>query len=212
MHKDYNTSRSNLILPEYGRNIQQLIDIAVKIEDREKRNRFAQNVISLMGDMYPHLRDVPDFKHKLWDHLAIMSDFKLDIETPYPLPDKETLYEKPEKIAYVQSPMRFKHYGKIIIKMIKYAVELPEGEEKTAMLTAIANHMKKQYLTWNRETVEDEIILNDLTELSRHRITDTSEIKLSDAKDLVFTPKRQNVPQTKIKKNKSKSKKSRDYK
>jgi hypothetical protein len=212
MTKDYNTSRSNLILPEYGRNIQQLIDIAVKIEDSEKRNRFVQNVISLMGDMYPHLRDVPDFKHKLWDHLAIMSNFKLDIETPYPQPDKETLYKKPEKINYVQSQMRFKHYGKIILKMIKYAVELPEGDEKIGMLTAIANHMKKQYLTWNRETVEDDVILSDLQELSRHLITDTSEIKLSDAKDLVFTPKRQNIPQSKNKKSKNKSKKSRDYK
>jgi hypothetical protein len=210
MHKDYNTSRSHLILPEYGRNIQQLVDIAVKIEDREKRNRFAQNVIALMGDMYPHLRDVPDFKHKLWDHLAIMSDFKLDIETPYPLPDKETLYEKPEKVPYVQSQMRYKHYGKIIIKMIKHTAELPEDDqEKIPMLTAIANHMKKQYLTWNRETVEDEIILEDMKELSKHRIIDTFEIKLSDAKDLVFTPKRQNTPVVKNKKGKNKPKKLR---
>ena len=181
---EYNTSRPKLILPEYGRNIQKLVNQLMVIEEKEKRNKFADGIIRLMGDMYPHLRDIPDFKHKLWDHLAIMSDFKLDIDSPYPKPDKETLYEKPKRLDYQQGGLRYKHYGKVIVVLIEYACAMEEGEERDVMVSIIANHMKKQYLRWNRDAVENSIIIRDMIELSNGKIVIPENLKITDTRDL----------------------------
>ena len=183
MEYDYNTSRNKLILPEYGRNIQKMVEHILTIPDREERNGLAQAVIIIMGNMNPHLRDINDFKHKLWDHLAIMSDFQLDIDYPYEIPRPEEFTEKPRRVSYNSKQTKFRHYGHIVESLIAEAVKLPEGEDKDTLTRLIANHMKKSYLTWNRDSVTDEIIFNDLYEISGKQLTVKEGLKLSDQKD-----------------------------
>jgi len=183
MDYDYNTNRPKLILPEYGRNIQKMVEHIMSVPDRDERNRLAQAVIIIMGNMNPHLRDINDFKHKLWDHLAIMSDFHLDIDYPYEIPRPEEFTEKPRRVSYNIKETKFRHYGHIVESLITEAVKLPEGEDKDTLTRLIANHMKKSYLTWNRDSVTDEIIFNDLYEISGKRLTVKEGLKLSDQKD-----------------------------
>ncbi len=185
MEYDYNTSRKKLVLPEYGRNIQKMVDHIMSQQDRTERNRLAQALISVMGNLNPHLRDIHDFKHKLWDHIAIMSDFKLDIDYPYAIPVPETFQEKPKIVDYPQSNIRYKHYGKILEHMIEYACNMPEGEEQKALIQIIANHMKKSYLTWNREAVDDQVIVNDLHTLSKGRIKLDNTYKLEETREIL---------------------------
>lgn len=181
---DYNTQRKKLVLPEYGRNIQKMVNYALTIEDRDERNKAAKTIIDVMGNLYPHLRDVPDFRHKLWDHIAIMSDFKLDIDTPYPLPSIEEIREKPEKVPYSNKKIKFKHYGKTVENYLEKLDSLESEEDKKALLKLIANHMKKSFLIWNKNGVEDEQIINDLKRLSGlDEILD--DINLSASKDLL---------------------------
>jgi len=182
---EYNTQLKALALPEYGRNIQNMVDYCITIEDREERTRCANTIINIMGNMFPHLRDVNDFKHILWDHLAIMSDFQLDIEYPYPIIEKENLYEKPGKIEYSRPEMHYKHYGKTLEGMIKIAADQEEGKEKEQLIWLLANHMKKSYFQWNKE-VDDNKIFQDLYELSDRKIDlRESNIKLPDMKEYV---------------------------
>jgi hypothetical protein len=186
MEMDYNSQRRKLPLPEYGRNIQNMVDYLFTIEDKDKRNRSAQTVIDVMGNLYPYLRDVAEFKHKLWDHLAIMSDFKLDIDYPYNPPTPDILTEKPNRVPYSDNNIRYKHYGFIMESLIKKTVEL-EGEEKDVLIELLANHMKKSYVAWNKDGVDDEKIFQDLKELSRGKLNIKKEdIQLVDAK--VFLP------------------------
>ena len=186
MNYDYNTSRKKLILPEYGRNVHKMVDHAIGIEDREERNKAARTLIGIMGNLNPHLRDVGDFKHKLWDHLAIISDFKLDIDSPYDKPEPSKLAEKPAPIPYAQESIRFKHYGKYIHMMISKAIEMEEGEERSVLIKMLANHMKKSYLTWNRENVSDEQIFADLLTLSNGNINLQPEtFKLSETREIL---------------------------
>ena len=130
IEKDYNTRRPKMVIPEYGRNIQKMIDHAMTVENKEERNKIANAIISVMGQLNPHLRDIADFKHKLWDHLFIISDFKLDVDSPYPLPDREAIAKKPEKLAYPENNIKFKHYGKTIENLIDQAILIEEKEEK----------------------------------------------------------------------------------
>ena len=181
---DYNSKRKKLALPEYGRNIQNMVDYLLTIEDREKRNKSAQNVIDVMGNLYPYLRDVPEFKHKLWDHLAIMADFKLDIDYPYDPPSPDILTEKPSKVPYHQHRIKYRHYGHTMDLIIKEA-ERFEGEEREILIEQIANHMKKSYLAWNKDAVEDEMIFEDLKEMSGGKLVPKEPITLADAKTLV---------------------------
>jgi hypothetical protein len=185
MNYDYNTSRKKLALPEYGRNIHKMVDYIMNVKDRDERNRLAQGLINVMGNLNPHLRDIHDFKHKLWDHIAIMSDFKLDIDYPYDIPVPETFQEKPKIVEYTQSSIRYKHYGKILEKMLDYASKLPENEEKKALVQVVGNHMKKSYLTWNRDTVEDEVVLKNLEELSKGRIKLDESYKLEETREIL---------------------------
>ena len=167
---EYNTIREQLIIPEYGRHLQKLIDQVTEIEDKEERNKAARYVISVMGSLNPHLRDVPDFQHKLWDQLFIMSDFRLDVDSPYPIPSREVLNQRPEILKYPQNFPKYRFYGNNITYMIDVAVKWEESDLKSALILVIANHMKKCYLSWNKETVEDEVIFNHLLELSNGRI------------------------------------------
>ncbi|MBN2481202.1 MAG: DUF4290 domain-containing protein [Bacteroidales bacterium] len=183
MDYDYNTSRNKLILPEYGRNIQKMVEYIMTVDDRSERNRLAHAVIIIMGNMNPHLRDINDFKHKLWDHLAIMSNFQLDIDYPYEVPRPEEFTEKPRRVNYNNNEIRYRHYGRVIEMMIEEAGKFPEGEEKDELTKLIANHMKKAYMTWNRESVIDDTIFNDLRELSGNKVTVKEGLKLSDQKD-----------------------------
>lgn len=194
MEEDYNTSREKMIIPEYGRNIHKMVNHIATIEDREERNKAARTIISIMGNMNPHLRDINDFKHKLWDHLALMSEFKLDIDFPYEPPQPSTFTEKPKTVPYNNYPIRYKHYGKILEQMIRTASEMEEGEKKETLIHLIANHMKKSYLTWNRSQVTDDIIYNDLRELSGGRINRGPEVKLSESRDILSRTKKKKIP------------------
>jgi hypothetical protein len=185
MAYDYNSSRDKLILPEYGRNIQKMVNHIKTIEDRDERNKAAKTVIGVMGNLNPHLRDVNDFKHKLWDHLTIISDFDIDIDSPYELPARESLQSKPDRVPYSQHAIRKKHYGRSIVLMINKAVELEAGEEKDDLVKMIAYHMKKSYLTWNREAVSDEEIFMDMKNLSAGKLEVTGDLKLPETKDIL---------------------------
>lgn len=178
---EYNTSRESLILPEYGRHIHNMVGHVAKIEDRAERNKAAEALIGLMGQLNPHLRDVPEFNYKLWEHLFIISDFKLDIDSPYPKPEKGSLKKEPRKLQYNQGRLKFRYYGHVILNFIKKASEMPEGEERDALVVEIGNMMKKSFLLWNRETVDDELIRQHLTELS------DGKLSLDAEEDLIAT-------------------------
>jgi hypothetical protein len=167
---EYNTERSHLIIPEYGRHFQKMVDHAVSIEDPVERNKVAQAIISVMGNLQPHLRDVPDFQHKLWDQLFIMSDFKLDVESPFPITSKEILRQRPEALEYPQNFPKYRFYGNNIKRMVDVAVEWEKGDKRSGLEYAIANHMKKCYLNWNKDVVDDSAIFKHLFELSDGRI------------------------------------------
>jgi hypothetical protein len=178
---DYNTKRKKLPMPEYGRNIQNMVDHLFTIEDRDKRNQTAQAVIDVMGNLYTYLRDVAEYKHKLWDHLAIMSDFKLDIDYPYEPPSPDILTEKPRKVPYNQNNIKYRHYGLITEKLIQKAIEM-EGEEQQILIEQIANQMKKSYLAWNKDAVDDEKIVSDLEEMSKNKLKVSRDIRLAEVK------------------------------
>lgn len=182
---EYNSQRSKMNISEYGRNIQKMIEYTKTEPNREKRNRLAKTIIQVMGQLNPHLRDVNDFKHKLWDHLFIISNFELDVDSPYPIPSPETLNRKPEKLKYTSNNITFRHYGKHIEKLIERACELPESENKDVMIRMIANHLKKSYLSWNRETVTDEEIARHLHFLSEGRLVLKDNMKLVNTHDVI---------------------------
>ena len=189
---EYNSQREHLIIPEYGRYVQKLINQITAIEDREKRNKGARYVISVLGNLNPHLRDVPDFQHKLWDQLFIMSDFKLDIDSPFPIPTREVVQLKPERLTYPQNFPKYRFYGNNIKYMIDVARKWEEGELKNALIIVIANHMKKCFLSWNKDTVTDEVIFNHLLELSNGELNLTSmKEELSTSQNLMKVNKKQ---------------------
>ena len=189
---DYNSNRKKLPLPEYGRNLQNMVDHILTIENRDERNRAAKTVIDIMGNMYPYLRDINDFKHKLWDHLAIMSDFKLDIEYPYDPPRRETFNAPPKRIDYDFGKIRLRHYGKILESLVDKAANYESGEEKEALIKLLANHMKKSFLVWNKDTVDDEKIYADLEILSHGKIK-RSDLGLTETKDILFRNRKKNT-------------------
>lgn len=166
----YNTQVAQLKLPEYGRNVQQMIEHCMTIEDRDERNRCAHTIISIMDNMFPENRGESDYKRKLWDHLAIISDFELDIDYPYEIVKKDNLASRPAPIPYELEPIKYRHYGKIIERMIGRAAEYPEGEERDALVMLLANHMKKLIFQINKEDVEDSKIFKDLYYYSSGRI------------------------------------------
>tara|TARA_B110000211_G_scaffold127951_1_gene146963 strand:- start:884 stop:1528 length:645 start_codon:yes stop_codon:yes gene_type:complete len=169
-HIEYNSERPKLIIPEYGRHIQKMVDQAIAKETKEERNKIASSIIAVMGNLNPHLRDVTDFQHKLWDQLFIISDFKLDVDSPYPIPKREELQEYPQSLEYPQNFPKYRFYGNNIKRMIDVAIGWEDGEKKEALVFTIANHMKKCFLNWNKDTVEDDVIFKHLFELSEGKL------------------------------------------
>jgi len=182
---DYNSNRKKLILPEYGRIVQKMVNYAVTLEDREERNRATRQIIEIMGNMYPYLRDIPDFRHKLWDHIAIMSNFKLDIDAPYDPPKVEELNQPPSKVPYNNSKIKYRHYGKTLELMINEAALMEDGKEKEVLINLLANQMKKAYLIWNKDSVNDEKIAQDLNELSNAEINLDENIQLTETRNIL---------------------------
>ena len=172
----YNTSRKKLIIPEYGRHIHEMINQTCEIKDKEERNKSARAIIGVMGNLNPHLRDVSDFQHKLWDQLFIMSNFKLDVDCPFEKPDKKNLEERPETLHYPQNYPKYRFYGNNIKNMIDAAKKWEDNDLKDALVYNIANHMKKCFLNWNKDTVEDKLILDHLKELSNDELKVKSEL------------------------------------
>lgn len=176
---DYNSTRSKLILSEYGRNVQNMVKYICALPTKEERNRYAAVVIDLMGFLNPHLRDVADFKHKLWDHLHIISDYQIDVDSPYPKPTPEAIHLKPQPLKYPHQRIRYKHYGKTIELMIEKAKSIEDPERKKYMVQSIANFMKMAYVQWNKDSVADEIILADLVAMSRGELQVDDSINLN---------------------------------
>lgn len=182
---NYNTQRKKLAIPEYGRNIQGLVDYAMTIEDREKRNSFVNIIINAMAQVNPSVKETSNYKHKLWDHLFIMSDYKLDVDSPFPKPIPEEVESKPERLNYKSSFIRFRPYGKIIENMIDKIIDMPEGEEKKTLIEMIAQHLKKSYLQWNVSSCDDEMILNHFEQLSHGQLKLHEDFKLHSTKKLL---------------------------
>ncbi len=182
---EYNTSRPKLMIPEYGRNVQKMVDFAVTLTDREERNKVANAIINVMGELNKHLRDEEDYKHKLWTHLFIISDFQLDVDSPYPKPSREMLAEKPDSVAYPQTKIQFGHYGKTVEGMIKIASDMPESEEREALVKVIADLMKRFHLMYNTNSIDDEIISQHLKRMSHGKIVLKDLSFLTSTKDMI---------------------------
>ena len=199
---EYNTERKKLIIPEYGRHVHQMVDQAVLVKDKEERNKMAKAIIGVMGNLNPHLRDVPDFQHKLWAQLFIMSDFQLDVDSPFEKPS-EDIYKnsKPNKLNYPQNHPRYRFYGNNIKKMIDIAIGWEDGDLKNKLVLNIANHMKKCFLNWNKDSVEDKVIVDHLLDMSN------GDLKLKDS-DLPLTDSSEFL-KNKLKTNNYKSGKNR---
>ena len=178
---EYNTTRGKLILPEYGRNVQNMISHAMEIADRKERNRASLAIIEVMGQLNPHLRDVDDYRHKLWTHLFVMSDFKLEVDSPYEIPLPEALMEKPQIMGYPKGQIRFGHYGKYTQQILTDAKSITDDKEKEFLKNSMANFMKKLYLAHNNDAVENNVIADHLKDLSN------GELILENPDELVST-------------------------
>ena len=187
---DYNTTRERMVLPEYGRNIQKMVDYTLTVKDRDERNKLARAIVQIMGNIKQQYREISDYKHKLWDHLAMISGYKLDIDYPYELPEPEKFRQRPDPVPYTNNSIKYKHYGHIIEKLIKKAGDMEEGEEKNILIEVIANHMKKLYLTWNKDSVSDEVIFSDLEELSGGKIKMKDHKQLTDSREIMAKNRR----------------------
>ena len=196
----YNTKRKQLIIPEYGRHIHLMIEQAKAETNIEERNKKANAIIGVMGNLNPHLRDVPDFQHKLWDQFFIMANFDIDVESPYEKPEKEILEAKPDKLAYPQNHPKYRFYGNNIKRMIDVAINWEENELKEVLVFTIANHMKKSFLNWNKDTVDDAVILDHLDELSNGKLkVSAAQLPLSESLELLkFKSKNGNEPKSNI--------------
>ena len=185
---EYNTNRTKLLMPEYGRNIQMMVEYCKSLPSKDERNEVAKTIVEFMGQRNPHLRDEENYKHKLWDHLYILADYDLDVDAPYPFPAREELDQKPNRMDYPSFENEYKFYGKSILQLIDRAIELEEGEEKEALIQVIANNMKKSYNVYNKEHVQDEVIFRHLKELSQDKL-DLTGIETLD-KSKIYHPSR----------------------
>jgi hypothetical protein len=201
---NYNTTREELQIPEYGRNIKNMIEYAISVADKEERQKVANAIISVMGQLNPHLRDITDYTHKLWDHLFIISDFKLEVDSPYPIPVEGEVATKPELLTYSEGKrkIRYAYYGKSVSMFIKEAIAIEDEKEKEVLTEAICNLMKKSFLTWNKDFVEDEVVFKHLKELSEERLVPKEGLVLISVDELM-----KSVPKVKpLKKNNKKGK------
>ena len=179
---EYNTQRENLKINDYGRNVCKMIDYAKTIEDRDERTQMANLIINAMALVNPKVKERTDYRRILWDHLMMMADFELDVDCPYTIEREETEVLKPEAMKYSDSEIRYRHYGRALEDMIRAVAEMPEGEEKDVLAQQIAHTMKRQYLQWNRDSVDDGLIREQLDELSGGRITLPPDFQFRDSK------------------------------
>jgi hypothetical protein len=189
MSFDYNTQRKKMSLPEYGRNVLKMIEHIKTIKDPEERNRASRSIIQIMSNLNPNLREVTDYKHKLWDHLMIIADFDLDVDSPYPGPDRTKLDAKPDKVPYHNGEITYSHYGRIIPALIEAASAMDDGEEREYLTVLILNQMKKAYITWNKAQVADELIIRDLTAISGGKLKAPENFKMADIREILAPPK-----------------------
>ncbi len=182
---DYNSTREKLIIPEYGRNVQKMVEYVLTIEDRDKRTNLCKALINIMAQLHPEQRDTTDYRRKLWDHLYIISDYRLDVDGPFPAPAPEARQERPNRIPYPQENIKFRPYGKNIAKIIDKATLFEDGAEKDLLVKNIANHLKKSYLNWNRDSVNDELITDHLAELSHGKLKLSGDTKLTHTNELL---------------------------
>ena len=205
---EYNTEREHLIIPEYGRHVQRMIAHATTITDKVEQQKCVDAIIAFMGQMNPHLRDVKEFTHKLWDHLHIMSDFKLDVKSPYPKPEIEKLEEHPEKMTYPGNKIKFSYYGNTIQTMIQEGLKM-EGEEKVIMTGMIANQMKKSYILFNESSLHKNMIRLHLKQMSNNQLTladDFEFIRSASVRQGISSNKKSNSKKKNYKKNYKKNK------
>ncbi|PLX02496.1 MAG: DUF4290 domain-containing protein [Marinilabiliales bacterium] len=205
---EYNTKREIMAIPEYGRNIHKMIDYCISIEDREKRTKTAHAIVKVMGQMNTPNSKGNDFEHKLWDHLFIMSGFNLDIDSPFPAPKKDEISKKPDRLAYSKSEANYPHYGKHIERIISAVADMEEGDKKDAIVLSISNFLKKAYLNWNRDSVNDETILKNLEELSKGKLILKEDYNLISSAEALAKPKKQkNIVNKKVSQQKPSKKK-----
>ena len=203
---EYNTEREKIVISEYGRNIQVMIRHLMDIEDRKQRTEAAYFIVNVMAQMNPQVKESNDYMHKLWDHLHIIADYKLDVDSPYPVPTPEMQKKKPEHVGYQKNNIRYGHYGQYIYDVVKKVKEMEDGPKKQAILINIANQMKRDYLNWNRDTVNDLLILDDLYKISGEEIALPMETKLIPTNEILN--KTQNQQQNQKKKNNNNKKKN----
>jgi len=184
---EYNTTRNQMVMREYGRHVQKMIEHLLSIEDPERRQRNSQAVIELMGFLNPHLRNVEDFRHKLWDHLFLISDFKLDVKSPYPIPTRETLKAKPKPLKYPKRYPKFSHLGKNLEVVIQKALKEQNPDKKLGFANAVAYYMKLAYSNWHKEMVHDDAIQSELSNITDNQLmfTNTPYVK-------AFRPQQEN--------------------
>ena len=188
----YNSDRSDLIIPEYGRHIHLMVEQTIDVKDKEERNKKAKAIIDVMGNLNPHLRDISDFQHKLWDQLFIMSNFNLDVDSPFEKPEAELLSKKPKPMAYPNNSPKYRFYGSNLKKMIDAANNWEESEMKDALVYNIANHMKKCFLNWNKDTVDDTVIFDHLKELSEGKLSVKEELLPLTSTEILLKMKSKN--------------------
>lgn len=205
---EYNTEREKIVISEYGRNIQVMIRHLMDIEDRKQRTEAAYFIVNVMAQMNPQVKESNDYMHKLWDHLHIIADYKLDVDSPYPVPTPEMQKKKPEHVGYQKNNIRYGHYGQYIYDVVKKVKEMEDGPKKQAILINIANQMKRDYLNWNRDTVNDLLILDDLYKISGEEIALPMETKLIPTNEILN--KTQNQQQNQKKKNNNNNNKKKN--
>lgn len=167
---EYNTQRPDIILKEYGRNVQKLAEYIRNLPDINKRTELSHALIELMKQLTPSLKDQPEDPQRMWDDLYIVADFNLDINSPYPKPERDILFKKPDRVEYPQSNVRFKHYGKNIERLIKEAMKIENPQEQEDAVIYLGKLMKTFYSNWNKETLDDSVIVKDIREMSNGKL------------------------------------------
>jgi hypothetical protein len=203
---EYNSQLPKLIVPEYGRNVQKMALHLLTIEDREKRSRMAKTLVQIMGQIHPEIKDAPDARPKLWDHLHIITNFELDVDSPFPKPLRELLEKKPSPMSYAQEKIPLRHYGKNIIRIIEAVTDMDESPEKENLTKAIGNHLKKSYLSWNRDSVTDEMIADHLNKLSKGNLKLSETARLQETSDILARQRSKKKFNGKQQKNKGRKK------
>lgn len=205
---EYNTQREKMIIPEYGRHIQKMVEYCLTIEDREKRNEYAKTIIVAMGQVNPSNNQTANYQQKLWDHLFIISDYKLDVDSPYEKPTREQKDEKPSTLKYKNSKITYKTYGALLESLVKNVAQMPEGKQKQGLVNDLAQQMKKLYLQYNINTCDEQVLRNNLERLSNGRIILPADFQFKSNKELLGLNKKtnnsNNNKQAKAKNNKKK--------